>query len=185
MRKRYDMLHPMRETNIFADLAVDLGWDSSIGDALYGHVFDDVFDGDIEGDHVLVVLDELAVVRVEEGSLLEEELLVETDCFDVLLQGCDEVQVYIYREDCTGCEVLLLYSNTLDCVSLLVEVLHASGLVLELIELRPLSLEYHPTSNRRQSLDLLVYVILLSTQLDELICIFILLFLGSAVIELR
>lgn len=87
------MLHPMSEANIFTDLAVDLGWDSSIGNALYGHVFDDVFDGDIEGDHVLVVLYELTVVRIEEGALLEEELLVETDCFDVLLQGCDEVQV--------------------------------------------------------------------------------------------
>lgn len=85
MCKRYDMLHAMREANILADLAVNLGWDSFVGDALYGHVFDDVFDGDIEGDHVFVVLDELAVVGVEEGALLEEELLVEADCLDVLL----------------------------------------------------------------------------------------------------
>lgn len=85
MRQRYDMLHAMREANILADLAIDLWWDSFIGDALDGHVFDDVFDRNIEGDHVFVVLDELAVIGVEEGALLEEELLVEADCFDVLL----------------------------------------------------------------------------------------------------
>lgn len=87
------MLHAMREADILADSAVDLGRDSFVGDALYGHVFDDVFDGDIEGDHVFVVFNELAVVGVEEGALLEQELLVEADCLDVLLQGCDEVEV--------------------------------------------------------------------------------------------
>lgn len=94
MRKRYDMLHAVREADILADLAVDLGWHSSVGDALDGHVLDDVFDGHVEGDHVFVVLDELAVVRVEEGALLQEELLVESDCFDVLLKSSDEIEVY-------------------------------------------------------------------------------------------
>lgn len=95
MRKRDNMLHSMSEADILTDLAVDFGWNSSVDDALDGHVFDDVFDRDVEGDHVLVVLDELTVVPLEEGLLLEEELLVEANSFDVFLQGCDEVEIYI------------------------------------------------------------------------------------------
>lgn len=93
MRKRDNMLHAMREADILADLAVYLRRNSSIDDALDGHVLDDVFYGDVEGDHVFIILDELAVVALEEGLLLEEELLIEADCFDVFLQGCDKVQI--------------------------------------------------------------------------------------------
>lgn len=80
-----DMLDAVGEADIIANLGVYFGRDSFVDDALNGHILEDIFEGKIERNHVLVVLNQLAIL-LQQCLLLHHQLFVESDCLDVLLQ---------------------------------------------------------------------------------------------------
>lgn len=88
--KRNDVLDAVGEADIVADFGVYFGRDSLVDDALDSHVLYDVLEGDVEGNHVLVVLDQLAVL-LQQSLLLQHQLLVETDRLYVLLQSSYQI----------------------------------------------------------------------------------------------
>jgi hypothetical protein len=86
------VLNAIGEADIIANLTVNLGRNSSIDNALDGHIFNDILQGDIEGNHIFIVLYEITVL-FKEGLLLKHEFLVESYGFDIFLQSCDEVEI--------------------------------------------------------------------------------------------
>jgi len=86
------MLYTMGQANILTKLAVNLAMDSLPDDGLYRHVFKHIFQSEIERDAVFVIIYQLSFF-FKQATLLQNELLVESDRFDVLLQNGNQLQI--------------------------------------------------------------------------------------------
>jgi hypothetical protein len=84
--ERYDMLDSMGYADILTNLGVDLTMHSLIDNTLNGHIFDDVFQRNVEGNHILVVFYNLGLFFKETG-LLQDKLFVKSDSLNVFLQN--------------------------------------------------------------------------------------------------
>ena len=90
-------IHTVCKTDVLADFAVHLFMNSFFNDGLDTHIFEDVFDGKIEGNAVLVVIDQFRIF-LKQGWLLEEQFFVEADWFYVLLEDAYHLEIFIIDE---------------------------------------------------------------------------------------
>lgn len=87
-----DVAKAMCEADILTNLAVDLLMDALVDDGLDTHIFNNVFDGEVKRNTVLVILNQFRLF-LEETTLLKEQLFIESDRFYVLLQYRNQLQV--------------------------------------------------------------------------------------------
>ena len=68
--------------------------DSLADYALYCHIFDNVFKGEIKRNAVFVVVDQFCLF-LKQATLLQNEFFIKSDGFDILLQNGNQLQIFI------------------------------------------------------------------------------------------
>lgn len=69
VRECRDEVESMCEADVLADLTIDLFVDAFVDDGLNAHIFDDVFDREVKGDAILVIVYEFRLL-LKEAALL-------------------------------------------------------------------------------------------------------------------
>ena len=90
-------IHAVCKTDIFTYFPVYLFMNSFFDDWLNAHIFEDVFDGKIEGNAILIVFDKFRIF-LQQGWLLEEQFFVETDRFYILLENAYHLKILVIDE---------------------------------------------------------------------------------------
>jgi len=156
------VLHSVGKNYVITNSGICLFVDSFFNDALEGHWPDDFFKGNFKRYQILHVLNDF-LIALQDTFLLHNQLLLKSDCFDLLHQNGVHLQIY-FNDKITFFEILSLGLNSFGGLSLFIDVEDLLGIFSESVKLCASCLQSHSCTVNRQESYLLVNVVLLRVE---------------------